>query len=77
MGKRTYFPQPITPCQKMKNKFLSMFKGCERATRTFLKCEKHSINARFEANWVEVSWLSHLDAIVATGSYARDLTKKC
>jgi len=38
-----------------KNKFLSMSKVCESATRTFLKCEEPSINARFEANWVEVS----------------------
>ena len=56
LGKRTYFP-PVyyTMSKDEKNKFLSMSKGCERATRTFLKCEKPSINARFESNWVEVS----------------------
>jgi len=33
-----------------KNKFFSKSKGCESATKTFLKCEEPSINARFEAN---------------------------
>jgi len=30
-----------------------MSKGCVSATRTFLKCEEPSVNARFE---LEVSW---------------------
>ena len=38
-----------------KIKFLSMSKGYKSATRTFLKCEERDINARFEANWIEVS----------------------
>ena len=32
-----------------------MSKGYKSATRTFLKCEERDINARFEANWIEVS----------------------
>jgi len=39
----------------MKNKFLSMSKGCGSVTKPFLKCEEPNINVRFEANWVEVS----------------------
>jgi len=31
-----------------------MSKACESATRTFLKCEGSSVNARFQVNWVEV-----------------------
>jgi len=54
MGKRTYLPPT---CYKMSKdeKFMSISKGRESATRTFLKCEEPSVNARFEVNWVEFS----------------------
>jgi len=44
MGKRTYLP---SACYTM-----SITKGCESASRTFLKCEEPNVNARFEVNWV-------------------------
>jgi len=48
MGKRTYFPPSYYTMSKYeKISFLSMSKGCESATRTFLKCEDPSVNARF------------------------------
>jgi len=78
MGKHTYLPPTCyTMSKDEKKKFLSMSKGCESATRTFLKCEEPSVNARFEVNWVEVSLLPHLDETVAADSYSRDLTKIC
>jgi len=57
MGKHTYLPSACYTMSKdeKKIKFLLMSKGCESATRTFLKCEEPSVNARFEVNWVEVS----------------------
>jgi len=56
VGKHTYLHPPVTTCQKMKKKkFFPMSKGCESATKTFIKCEEPSIFARFQANWVEIS----------------------
>jgi len=40
-----------------------MSKGCESATKTFLKCEEPSVNARFEVNWVEVVEPSGVQAL--------------
>jgi len=64
MGKRTYLPpacytmskyEQISFCQCLKGVKVPQGHSSESATRTFLKCEEPSVNARFEVNWLEVS----------------------
>ena len=55
----------------MTNKLLSMFKGCESSTRTFLKCEKPSADLKL----IGLNILMQQYMLIVAGSYLWDITK--